>query len=93
MPPPTGQITVDIPSSLADEDVAERVRVLLVVDAVRGERLAWREGARALGMVPGAFIDLLRQHGIAVARASPLEEEEDLATLDLTSSSANPPPQ
>lgn len=76
------QITISVPAALAEPGAGDRARVLLVLDAVRSERLTWRAGARALGLAPSAFLDLAREHGIPVARPSETDLAHDLATLD-----------
>ncbi len=82
MQPATVQISVTLPAALADEGAPERARLLLVLDAVRSERLTWRAGARALGLAPSAFLDLAKEHGVPVHRPSEAELASDLATLD-----------
>lgn len=59
----------------------DRARLLLVLDAVRSERVTWRAGAAALGLAPSAFLDLARGHGIPVVRVEPSDLDEDFATL------------
>jgi len=46
------ELTVKVPAALADADAGERARVLLVLDAVRSERMTWRVAATALGVAP-----------------------------------------
>jgi predicted HTH domain antitoxin len=76
------QITISVPASLAEPGAGDRARVLLVLDAVRSERISWREGARALGLAPSAFLDIARDHGVPVIRYDESALVEDLETLD-----------
>lgn len=76
------QITISVPAALAEPGAGDRARLLLVLDAVRGERRSWRAGARALGLAPSAFLDLARDHGVPQERPVQAELAEDLATLD-----------
>lgn len=76
------QITISVPAALAEPGAGDRARVLLVLDAVRSERMSWRAGARALGLAPSAFLDLARDHGVPVERPVEADLAEDLATLD-----------
>lgn len=79
-------ITVEVPASLADEQTAERARVLLVLDAVRSERLSWRAAARELRLSASQFLDLARIHGIPVVRYDRADFEQDVRTLDALAS-------
>jgi hypothetical protein len=74
-------LTVSVPASLADADAAERARVLLVLDAVRSERMTWRAAADALGVAPDRLLDLARAHGLAVLRYEASDLHDDLSTL------------
>jgi hypothetical protein len=74
-------LTVSIPASLADADAAERARVLLVLDAVRSERMTWRAAADALGVAADRLLDLARAHGLAVLRYEASDLHDDLSTL------------
>jgi hypothetical protein len=56
------ELTIMVPASLADADAAERARVLLVLDAVRSERITWRAAAATLGIAPDRLLDLAREH-------------------------------
>ncbi len=76
------QITISVPAALAEPGAGDRARVLLVLDAVRSERMAWRAGARALGLAPSAFLDLARDHGVPVVRPHASDLAEDLETLE-----------
>ncbi len=61
------RITVDVPAPLAGEPaakLAERARLLLVLDEVRAERLTRPGAARALGIPLDDFLALAGQHGI-----------------------------
>ena len=76
------QITISVPAPLAEPGAGDRARLLLVLDAVRSERLTWRAGARALGLAPSAFLDLAKEHGVPVLRPSESDVAHDLATLE-----------
>lgn len=76
------QLTISVPAALADSGAGERARVLLVLDAVRSERMTWRAAARALGLAASAFLDLARDHGVPVVRVSSADIAQDLDTLD-----------
>jgi predicted HTH domain antitoxin len=76
------QITISVPASLAEPGAGDRARVLLVLDAVRSERISWREGAQALGLAPSAFLDLARDHGVPVVRYDESDLAQDFETLD-----------
>ena len=79
----TVRVSVDVPAGLADEDTPTRARKLLVLDAVRSERMSWRAAAQALGLSPSEFLDLAREHGIPVVRYDDVADlREDLSTLD-----------
>lgn len=80
--PDSVQLTISVPAALADSGAGERARVLLVLDAVRSERMTWRAAARALGLAASAFLDLAREHGVPVARPSSADIAQDLDTLD-----------
>ncbi len=73
---------ISVPASLADADVAERARLLLVLDAVRAERMTWRVAADALGITPDRLLDLAKEHGVPVVRFESSDLREDMATLD-----------
>jgi hypothetical protein len=75
-------ITFSVPASVAGPGAGDRARLLLVLDAVRSERVTWREGAAALGLAPSAFLDLARDHGVPVVRVEPSDLEADFVTLD-----------
>lgn len=57
-----------VPASPADPEAAERARVLLVLDAVRRERLTWTSAAAALNIAPDRLLDLARDQGVRVVR-------------------------
>jgi hypothetical protein len=84
------QLTISVPAALADSGAGERARVLLVLDAVRSERISWRAAASVLGLAPSAFLDLAREHGVPVIRVSATDIAEDLATLDRLASDRTP---
>ncbi len=74
-------VTVSVPAAVADVGAAARARVLLVLDAVRSERLSYRQAALALGVSADRLLDLAREHGVPVTRYDALALTEDLATL------------
>ncbi len=76
------QITVEVPAALADDQTPGRARMLLVLDAVRSDRLSWRAAAGELGLSPSEFLDLARDHGVPVVRYDVADWHDDLATLD-----------
>jgi hypothetical protein len=82
MQPDSVDLTISIPAALADADAAERARVLLVLDAVRTEKLTWRAAAAALGIAPDELLDLARAHGVPVTRYDEAAMRDDLATLE-----------
>ena len=84
------QITISVPAALAEPGAGDRARVLLVLDAVRSERMPWRAGARALGLAPSAFLDLARDHGVPVVRPDASDLAQDLKTLERL---GRPPPR
>lgn len=76
---------VDPESSIvinAGPGAGERARSLLVLDAVRSERITWRAGAAALGLAPSVFLDVARDHGVPIVRVDPSDLDADFATLD-----------
>jgi predicted HTH domain antitoxin len=78
----TVQVTIEVPAELADEGTAGRARRLLVLDAVRDERMSWRAAARLLDLTPLEFLDLAREHGVPVHRYDDADLQQDLSTLD-----------
>jgi predicted HTH domain antitoxin len=75
------QLTIQVPASIADAGAAERARLLLVLDAVRSERITWRGAAAELDVAPDRLLELAREHGIPVVRYDDDDWEDDLATL------------
>jgi predicted HTH domain antitoxin len=78
----TIQVTVDVPAALADEQTPARAKVLLVLDAVRSERMGWRAAASALGVSLSEFLDMAQEHGVPISRADLEDLRQDLETLD-----------
>jgi hypothetical protein len=76
------ELTISVPAVVADAGAADRARILLVLDAVRTEKLTWRAGAEALGIAPDQMLDLARDHGVPVTRYDQADMRDDLATLD-----------
>ena len=76
------EMTIRVPASLADSETPERARLLLVLDAVRHERMSWRAAAATLDIAPDHLFDLAREHGVPVIRYQPRDLHDDLATLD-----------
>jgi len=61
------QIVVDVPDPVSRQDageLAERARLLLVLDEVRAARLSRAGGARALGMPLDDFLIAAGRHGL-----------------------------
>jgi hypothetical protein len=75
------ELTITVPASLADDNVAERARVLLILDAVRSERMTWRAAASALRIAPDELLDLARAHGVPIVRYEVRDLQDDLSTL------------
>jgi hypothetical protein len=75
-------VTVEVPERLADARTAALARELLVLDAVRSERLSWRAGAVELGLSPWEFLDLARDHGVPVARFDLSDWQDDMKALE-----------
>ena len=75
------ELTIRVPASLADPEAAERARVLLVLDAVRQEKMTWRAAAAALDIAPDRLLELARDHGVPVVRFEAGDLRDDLATL------------
>lgn len=78
---PDVELRITVPAALADSGTAERARVLLVLDAVRSEKLTWRAAADALGIAPDRLLELARAHGVPVVRIEPADLHDDLETL------------
>jgi hypothetical protein len=74
-------IVFSVPAAVAGPGASERARLLLVLDAVRSERVTWRAGAAALGLAPSAFLDLAREHGVPTVRVGQPDVDADFATL------------
>jgi hypothetical protein len=75
------ELTIKVPASLADGEAGERARVLLVLDAVRSERMTWRAAALALGVAPDRLLELARAHGVSTVHYNSADLHEDLSTL------------
>jgi hypothetical protein len=75
------ELTITVPASLADAQAAELARVLLVLDAVRNERMTWRAAAAALNVAPDRLLDLARAHGVPVVRYESSDLHDDLLAL------------
>jgi hypothetical protein len=61
------QILVDIPDVVSRENpaaLAERARLLLVIDEVRAGRVSRAGAARALGLTLDAFLVTAGEHGL-----------------------------
>ena len=78
------ELTITVPASLADADAGERARALLVLDAVRSDRMTWRGAAAALGIAPDQLLELARVHGVPVVR---YESADSQMTCQCSSSS------
>ena len=72
---------VTVPASLADAGAPARARLLLVLDALRCERMSPSAAARALGVALDHFLDLAREHGVPVVRYDASDLADDLAAL------------
>lgn len=75
------ELRITVPEALADSGAADRARVLLVLDAVRSERLTWRAAAEVLGIAPDRLLEVARAHGVPVVHVEPDDLREDLSTL------------
>lgn len=82
MLPDAVEITIRVPAALADAGAADRARLLLVLDAVRSERMTYRAAARVLDVAPYRLLDLAREHGVPVTRYDTQDLAVDLSTLD-----------
>jgi hypothetical protein len=78
----SSHITVEIPASLADDDAPARARQLLLLDAVRSERLSWRQAASELGLSLADFLHLASEHRVPVTRYEIEDWRAERATLD-----------
>ena len=74
------ELTIRVPASLADPEAAERARVLLVLDAVRHEKMTWRAAVATLNIAPDRLLDLARDHGVPVVHYEASDLRDDLAT-------------
>jgi hypothetical protein len=83
MQPEHVEITIKVPAALADATAGERARLLLVLDAVRSEKMSPRAAAAALAIAPDQVLELARIHGVPVVRYESSDLQEDLATLAL----------
>ncbi len=75
------ELTISIPTALADSDVAERARALIVLDAVRCERMTWMAAPAALDVAPDRLLEMARSHGVSVVRYEAADLAQDLAAL------------
>jgi hypothetical protein len=75
------ELTISVPASLVDDSVVERVRILLVLDAVRSERMTWRAAASALRIAPDELLELARTHGVPIVHYEIGDLHDDLSTL------------
>jgi predicted HTH domain antitoxin len=75
------ELTIRVPAAVADADAPERARLLLILDAVRSERMTWRAAARSLGIAPDAFLELARAQGVPSMRYDDDALRDDLSTL------------
>lgn len=77
------QVTIDIPEVIADAGAGERARLLLVLDAVRSERLSSGDAASALGLSRDGLAQLARAHGVPLVHYGLADLEHDLQTIDV----------
>lgn len=75
------ELTIKVPVAVADANTPERARLLLVLDAVRSEKMTWRAAAGALDIAPDAFLELAKVHGVPVVRYDDADLRDDLSTL------------
>lgn len=75
------QVTIDIPEAIADPGAPERARLLLVLDAVRSERLSEAQAASALGVSRDGLVQLAHRHGVPIVQYGLAELEDDLRRL------------
>ena len=75
------ELTITVPAALAHKNLAERARVLLVMDAVRSEKMTWRAAAAALRIAPDQLLDLARAHGVSIVHYEIRDLQDDLSTL------------
>lgn len=75
------QIVVEVPEPVARQDareLAERARLLLVVDEVRAGRLTRAAGARALGVPLDEFLIAAGRHGLNAIDYDPDDFRQEL---------------
>lgn len=75
------QIVVDVPEAVARQDareLAERVRLLLIVDEVRAGRLSRAGAARALGVPLDDFMIAAGRHGLNAIDYDPDDFRQEL---------------
>lgn len=75
------ELMVQVPVAIVDAGSAERARLLLVLDAVRSERITWRRAAAELAIAPDRLLELAREHGIPVVRYDEADWQDDSVTL------------
>ncbi|HEY6562360.1 MAG TPA: hypothetical protein VI072_34065 [Polyangiaceae bacterium] len=80
------ELTISVPAAIADSGAGERARTLLVLDAVRSEKMTWRAAASALNVAPDQLLELTRVYGIATTRYDLIDFNQDMATLAKLSS-------
>jgi hypothetical protein len=79
------QITIDIPPGVAQHDareLADRARLLLVIDGVRAGRLSRAGGARALDLPLDEFIIAAGRHGLYAIDYDPKDFKRELDDID-----------
>ena len=75
------QIIVDVPEPVARQDageLAERARLLLVIDEVRAGRMTRGGGARALSMALDDFLIAAGRHGLYAIDYDPDDFKREL---------------
>ena len=78
------RITVDVPAALAAQPalaLAERARLLLVIDEVRVGRMTRAEAARALGLPLDDFLVEAGRHGLYAIDYDPVDFARELDGL------------
>ena len=75
------ELTISVPATIADSGAGERARTLLVLDAVRTEKMTWRAAAFALNVAPDRLLELARVYGISTVRYDASDLKQDLTTL------------
>jgi hypothetical protein len=76
------QLTITVPAVLADDHAGERARALLVLDAVRTQKMTWRAAAAALHIAPDQLLELARVHAVPIVRYESADLHDDLSALD-----------